>query len=170
MTGEDSGPFASTLRGGVGGFVATVVMTLFRVRIFRAVPPPAEFWAQYLGGGSAEEYTVQGFVLHLFYGTTAGAVLGGVFPYVDRRSPLGTEATALLSGALYGVVLSLFGDRVLFAHLLDRDLEDEHGLVFHTAHVVYGLTLGMWLGERERRGEVYESPSKEDGSETAPAR
>jgi len=50
-----------------------------------------------------------------------------------------------------------------------RHDDDEPGLVFHV-HVVYGLTLGMWLGERERRGEVYESPSKEDRPETAPAR
>ncbi|PSQ11226.1 hypothetical protein BRC93_06285 [Halobacteriales archaeon QS_5_70_15] len=168
MTGEDSGPFASALRGGVGGFVATVVMTLFRVRIFRALPPPSEFWAQYLGGGPAEAYRKQGFVLHLSYGSTAGGILGSVFPYVDRHSPLGTETTALLSGALYGVVLAVFGDWVIFARVLDRDLEDEHGVVFHVDHVVWGLTLGMWLGERERRGEVYESPS--EGSETAPAR
>ena len=167
---EIPGMLTSALRGATGGLVATVVMTIFRIPVFRALPPTSEFWAQYVGGGPAEEYTVQGYVLHLFYGTVGGTVLGVLFPHVDRRSPMRTQVTALLSGVVYGFCLSVFGVRVIFRHLLDRELDEEDVLVFHVAHVVYGLTLGMWLGRRARRGEVYESPKNEDGSETAPAR
>lgn len=169
-TGENRGTLTSAIRGATGGFVATVIMTLFRVPMFRALPPTSEFWAQYVGGGPAEEYTLPGFVLHLFYGTVGGTILGIVFPYVDRRSPARTQVTALFSGLVYGFLLSVFGVRVIFKHLLDRELDDEHVLVFHVAHVVYGLTLGMWLGRQERRGEVYESPEGDPSSETAPAR
>lgn len=169
-TGENRGTLTSAIRGATGGFVATVVMTIFRIPVFRALPPTSEFWAQYIGGGPAEEYTIQGLVLHLFYGTVGGTMLGILFPHVDRHSPARTQVTALLSGVVYGLVLSVFGNRVIFRHLLDRELEDEHAVVFHAAHAVYGLTLGMWLGKRERRGEAYESPEGDPSSETAPAR
>lgn len=162
--GGHRGTLHSALRGAAGGFAATVVMTVFRIPIFRALPPTSELWAQYVGGGEAEEYTVPGYVLHLTYGTVAGSVLGTVFPSIDRRSPLRTEVTALLSGVVFGTLLSVFGVRVVFAHLLHRELDEEHVLVFHVAHVVYGLTIGMWLGEREHRGEVYESPRDGEGS------
>lgn len=72
----------SAFRGATGGFVATVVMTVFRSPVFRALPPTAEFWAQYVGGGPAEEYTIAGLALHLFYGTAAGTVLGVVYGVV----------------------------------------------------------------------------------------
>jgi len=29
-------------------------------------------------------------------------------------------------------------------------------VIFHVGHVIYGLTLGTWIGFRERKGEVYE--------------
>lgn len=167
---ESPGTLTSAFRGGTGGLVATVVMTLFRVPVFRALPPTSEFWAQYVGGGSAEEHTAEGLVLHLLYGAVGGTVLGVLFPYVDRRSPARTQVNALLAGSVYGCVLSAVGDRVVFRHLLDRELDEEHVVVFYAAHVVYGLTLGMWLGERKRRGEAYESPERDASSETAPAR
>jgi hypothetical protein len=166
--GHDPGTWTSAFRGAEGGFVATVVMTIFRMPVFRALPPTSEFWGQYVGGGPAEEYTVQGFVLHLLYGTVGGTFLGILFPHIDRRSPARTQATALLSGVVYGFVLSTFGVRVVFRHLLDRELDEEDVLVFHVAHAVYGLTIGMWLGKRQSRGETYDSPKA--GDETAPAR
>ena len=169
-SGDDPGTWTSAFRGAEGGLVATVVMTIFRIPVFRALPPTSEFWGQYVGGGPAEEYTVQGLVLHLFYGTVGGTVLGVLFPYIDRYSPARTQVTALLSGVVYGLVLSVFGDRVIFGHLLDRELDDEHAVTFHAAHAVYGLTLGMWLGKRRSRGEAYESPEGDPSSETAPAR
>jgi uncharacterized membrane protein YeaQ/YmgE (transglycosylase-associated protein family) len=166
--GHDPGTWTSVFRGAEGGLVATIVMTIFRMPVFRALPPTSEFWGQYVGGGPAEEYTAPGLVLHLLYGTVGGTVLGVLFPHIDRRSPARTQATALLSGVVYGFVLSAFGVRVIFRHLLNRELDEEDVLVFHVAHVVYGLTLGMWLGKRQSRGEAYES--RKAGDETAPAR
>lgn len=33
---------------------------------------------------------------------------------------------------------------------------DEERLVFHLAHVVYGLSLGTWMSMRQHRGEVHD--------------
>jgi len=37
------------IRGVVGGLIATVLMTLYRFPVFRALPPTADFWAKYVG-------------------------------------------------------------------------------------------------------------------------
>ena len=158
------------IRGAKGGFIATVLMTVYRIPMFRALPPTSELWAQFVGGGPAEEYPVAGYVLHALYGTVAGAVLGGVLPSVERRSPVGAETTALFSGVGFSVLLSLFGVHVLFHRLLGRELEPDQEVVFHVGHVVYGLTLGTWLGRSERVGEVYDSPSEASPRPGAPAR
>lgn len=143
-------------RGCVGGLIATVVMTLYRMPIFRALPPTAEFWAQYVGGGEAEEYPLVGFVLHLLYGAAAGAAFGPAFAALDSRTSVGRDELGVGAGLTYGLVLSAFGSRVLLRRLLGRELEPEHALVFHVGHAIYGLTLGTWLASRERLGEVYE--------------
>ena len=145
--------------GCVGGFIGTVVMTIYRLPVFRALPPTAEFWAQYVGGGEAEDYPVHGLLLHLLYGVTAGAVFGPVYAAAVRRVHSRPDATGMVGGVVYGAALSAFGERVMLNGLLDRDLEREHALVFHAGHLVYGLTLGTWLGTREHRGDVYDTPS-----------
>ena len=166
-TGEDAADDAgsswlgrSLVGGCVGGVIGTVVMTIYRLPVFRALPPTAEFWAQYVGGGEAEDYPVQGLLLHLLYGLAAGAVFGPLYAAAVRRFPGRPDATGMVGGVVYGAVLSAFGERVMLNELLDRDLEREHALVFHAGHLVYGLTLGTWLGTRERRGDVYEAPSE----------
>ena len=166
-TGEDaaSDPGSSWLGralvgGCTGGLLGTVVMTLYRLPVFRALPPTAEFWAQYGGGGDAENYTLVGLLLHLLYGVTAGALFGPVYAALVRRFPGRPDAIGMVGGVGYGAVLSVFGERVMLERLLGRELEGEQALVFHAGHLIYGLTLGTWLGTRERAGEVYERPSE----------
>lgn len=146
----------AVVRGCVGGLVATAVMTAYRIPIFRALPPTAEFWARYVGGGDAEQYFLEGLLLHFSYGTAAGGAFGALLSFVHPRSRLDRELTTLVAGLVYGLLLSAFGSRVVFRYVLRRDLEPEEALVFHVGHVVYGLTLGTWIGSRERYGEVYE--------------
>lgn len=146
----------AVLRGAVGGLIATVVMTLYRLPIFKGLPPTAEFWARYVAGGEAEDHPVPGFALHLLYGTVAGAAFGAAFALLDGRVGLRRDYLGVVAGPLYGFALSVFGTRVLFPYVLRRDLDHEHAMVFHVGHVVYGLTLGTWLASRERLGEVYE--------------
>ncbi len=138
-----------------GGFIATVVMTIYRIPVFRALPPTAEFWARYFGG-EAEQYTILGIVLHFLYGSVAGAVFGACFSGIRLESTLIREWAGIVTGSIYGVVLSVFGTEVLFRYVLDRELESDHELVFHVGHLVYGLTLGTWMSSREGVGEVYE--------------
>lgn len=149
-------PVQAVVRGFLGGLVATAVMTVYRAPIFRALPPTAEFWARYLGGGEAEQYFLEGLVLHFLYGGVAGGVLGFLLANINPRTSLDRELTSLFAGLVYGLFLSVFGTRVLFRYVLERDLDPEQALVFHVGHVIYGLTLGTWIGSRERVGEVYE--------------
>lgn len=152
-------------RGCSGGFVATIVMTVYRLPVFEALPPTAEFWARYVGGGDAEQYLAPGLFLHFVYGTVGGAVYGFILSFLDVRGPVLRERATLGTGLLYGLVLSVIGSRVVLVRLLGRELQSEHALVFHAGHAIYGLTLGTFFGSREDPGEVYEE-SKQTRPET----
>ena len=110
-------------RGCLGGFVATVVMTVYRVPVFRALPPTAEFWARYVGGGDAEEYFLPGLLLHVAYGTVAGGVYGALSSVYDGAAPARRERVSLLGGLVYGLVLSVVGSRIVFVRVLGRELQ-----------------------------------------------
>jgi len=146
----------TALRGFTGGLVATVVMTVYRLPVFRALPPTAEFWATYLGRGDAEQYPVQGLVLHFLYGGVAGGVFGTVLDRIDVDAEWDRRIGATVLAFGYGVVLSVFGTRVLFPLLLDEEMNPDEAFVFHVGHLVYGLTLGTWLSSREQAGDVYD--------------
>lgn len=151
---------SSALRGAAlgvtGGLVATAVMTAYRLPMFRALPPTAEFWAEYIGGGDAEQYPLQGLLLHLLYGGTAGSLFGVAFE-TTRSGALETrQRDGLVLGLLYGLLLSAVGTRVVVPYLLDEEFHPDERLVFHVGHVVYGLALGTWFGTREGYGDVYE--------------
>ncbi|WP_253741523.1 hypothetical protein [Halorientalis sp. IM1011] len=132
--------------GLVGGAVATVVMTAFRIPITDSLPPTAEFWARFVGNGEPTDYPLVALVLHLCYGMGAGAAFGAVF--VPRTS--GSDAreewqgTALATG--YAMLLSVFGTRVMLERVLGLDLDPDERWIFHVSHAIYGLTLGAWLG------------------------
>ncbi|MFC6756311.1 MULTISPECIES: hypothetical protein [Haloarcula] len=145
----------SLARGCVGGLVATVVMTVYRIPVFKALPPTAEFWARFVGGGDVEEYFVPGLLLHLLYGVIGGAVYGILASFVDVDDPVARERLSVLSGVAYGLGLSAFGSRVVFVRLLGRELQSEDALVFHVGHAVYGVTLGTFVATSEAAGDVY---------------
>lgn len=150
------GVLQSAARGLAGGLVATAIMTLYRFPVFRALPPTAEFWAEYVGGGEPEQYPIEGLVLHFAYGGVAGGLFGLGVSLVDVRTERSRRFITVALAVGYGLLLSAFGTRVIFRRLLGEKPDEDERLVFHIGHVIYGLTLGTWLNSRERSGEVYE--------------
>lgn len=146
----------AVLRGVKGGLIATFVMTLYRLPIFRSLPPTAEFWAEYVTGDEAESHLPVGLVLHALYGGVGGGAFGLVFDHLAFDTEAARGRRGLAYGLGYGLFLSLVGTRVVFGRLLDEDLDADETLVFHAGHVIYGLTLGTWLGTQEGFGDVYE--------------
>lgn len=144
------------IRGCVGGFVATIVMTVFRLPVFKGLPPTAEFWATYVSGEQAKSHFLPGLFLHVLYGTMAGGVYGLLVSCLDLEDPTRRELAGLLGGLGYGLGLSAFGSRVVFVRLLGRELRAEDALVFHAGHAVYGLSLGTFVAASEPVGEVYD--------------
>lgn len=137
------------LVGLVGGTIATAVMTTFRFPISRSPPPTAWFWAEFIGGGEPEEYAGRGLVLHLLYGAVGGGVFGAlVGPHLSGLE-VTRERRATLLGAIYGILLSLFGVSVVLERVLGMELEPDERFVFHVSHLVYGLALGTWFGSRD---------------------
>jgi hypothetical protein len=131
-------------------------MTLYRFPVFRALPPTADFWAKYVGGGAPETHFGTGLVLHFLYGGAAGGLFGVLIDGLEfddeRKHSLGVLGLSLA----YGLALSTFGTRFVFRYLLDEELEPNEAVIFHVGHVIYGLTLGTWLSFDERVGEAYE--------------
>lgn len=144
------------VRGVFGGLIATVLMTLYRYPVFRALPPTAEFWAKYVGDGDPESYFGTGLLLHFLYGGAAGGLFGAGVRLLDFRNERVRRLATIGLALVYGLGLSVFGTRVLFRYLLDEDLESDEAAIFHVGHAVFGLTLGTWMTSGERSGEVYE--------------
>ena len=134
------------LTGAEGGFFATIVMTLFREPTARALPPTAGFLAQYLGR-EPEDYPLPALGLHLLYGTCAG-ILFAPFLMVLSNSTDEPETVGLIAGSIYGVAMSVFGEKFVLGCLLGMNLDTDEVAVFHAGHLIYGLTLGAWIGSR----------------------
>lgn len=144
----DTGPrqrIRSLVLGLLGGIFATLVMTVFRMPISNSLPPTANFLARFLGG-DPDEYTLSAFALHVGYGAAGGGVYGLLFDTGDARTRAGLELRDVVRALGYGLVLSLFGSRVILSRVLGMDLEPDEALIFHLGHVVYGLSLGAWVG------------------------
>ncbi|WP_206425126.1 hypothetical protein [Halosimplex salinum] len=143
-------------RGLEGGALATFVMTAHRLPVTRSLPPTAEFWSMVVGG-TPRDHPVAALVLHFAYGIAAGGVFAALFPrrssvHVDEAE-YGTpdrsrEVSTTVAGLLYGAVLSVVGEYVVLGALLRTDPDDR--FVFHVGHVLYGITLGAWVGTRTR--------------------
>ena len=130
------------------GLFGTVVMTVFRMPIADSLPPTAAFYAKFVGSGPAEDYPIEGLVLHLIYGM-AGGGLYGALPIVDGSgSEADNERRATLAGAAYGLALSVFGDRLILRGVLGMDPKRDERFIFHVGHVIYGLALGALFGSR----------------------
>ncbi len=92
------------INGAVGGLVATIVMTMFMMRLGGDDPPPtALFWAKYVGDDGPEAYVPQGMILHVLYGIGAGAAFGVVLALANVTLTDLVVATGL--GLGYGVLL-----------------------------------------------------------------
>ncbi len=155
-TAARSNVLRAMIRGIGGGLIATGLMTLYRFPLFRALPPTAEFWATFVRGGEPEQYPIAGLLLHFLYGGVAGGVFGVGFSLIAFTNERDRRLGAIGLSAVYGLALSVFGTQVIFKRMLGKELEPDEGVVFHVAHVIYGLTLGTWMSSRERPGEVYE--------------
>ena len=142
------GPLRRARTGAEGGLVATVVMTAFRLPISRSLPPTDEFWRRYVHGDRAGSATIPAILLHLCYGMAAGVVFVALSPWLDRGPESRAELLGVATAVGYALVLSAFGLRVLLNGLLDQELSRDEALIFHLGHVVYGITLGAWLGSR----------------------
>lgn len=136
----------SILSGLVGGFVATIVMTVFMMALGDDSPPPtALFWSKYVGDGTPDQYMMQGMILHLLYGTVAGAVFAVLATALGFIS-VATLGSALLWGLVYGFVL--FAGAAMFWMNIVLGLDADRKMVgmFLFFHLVYGAVLGVWLG------------------------
>ncbi|WP_265109286.1 DUF6789 family protein [Halosolutus halophilus] len=148
----------ATIRGLQAGFVATVIMTAFRLPIMRSLPPSANFWSQYVTGGDPEEHPIAGLVLHFAYGIQAGALFGGLFALQDAERSIEPEQRGIIWGMIYGMALSAFGTQIVLKELLGIRLDSDELALFHAGHLVYGLSLGAWVGSRT---EGVEDPETE---------
>jgi len=149
---------AAAVRGLQAGFVATLIMTAFRLPIMRSLPPSANFWSTYMSGGDPDDHPIAGIVLHLLYGTLSGAVFGGLFALVDAEQAIEPEQRGIVWGAVFGMGLSAFGTQIMLETLLDTRLDADELALFHAAHLVYGVSLGAWVGSRT---EGVQDPDRE---------
>lgn len=134
--------------GAKAGAVATVVMTTFRLPISRSLPPTDEFWSTYVHRGSGDGNRLPALLLHLCYGMVGGVGYVMAVPELFRTSEAEAERRGVVTAVVYSLLLSAFGSRVLLDRLLDEELAADELLIFHLGHVVYGITLGAWLGSR----------------------
>ena len=146
------------VRGLQAGFVATLIMTAFRLPIMRSLPPSANFWSAYVGSSEPEAYPVVGLLLHLLYGTLGGAVFGTIFGLLSAERSIEPEQRGIAWGAVFGMASSAFGNQIMLDGLLDIQLEADELTLFHAGHLVYGIALGAWVGSRT---EGVENPETE---------
>ena len=148
----------AAIRGAHAGFVATAIMTAFRLPIVRSLPPSANFWARYVAGGRPEDHPVAGLGLHVLYGTSAGVGFGVLFSVLRSERSIEPEQRGIIWGAVFGMGLSAIGSQILLDALLDIRLDADELALFHAAHLVYGVSLGAWVGSRT---EGVEDPTTE---------
>lgn len=141
--------------GAIGGLLATVVMTAYRMPVTTSLPPTAEFWARYVAVDDGN-HPVAAVLLHLAYGSAAGSVFGVLYRAVGWNTVRDRirEPSGIAVGVLYGAVLSVVGTRLVLARLLSMDLDATETLVFHIGHVVFGLSLGSWISARSPAGDI----------------
>jgi len=139
---------AAAIRGLQAGFVATLIMTAFRLPIMRSLPPSANFWSTYVAGGEPDDHPVACIVLHLLYGTLGGAMFGGIFALLSAERSIEPEQRGIVWGAVFGMGSSAFGSQIMLNELLDIRLDADELTLFHAGHLVYGIALGAWVGSR----------------------
>src|SRR6056297_1859243 len=148
----------AVVRGIQGGFVATLIMTAFRLPLLRSLPPSANFWSQYVSRDTPGNHPRISLVLHILYGVGSGAIFGVLFARYDAGRSIEPEQRGLVWGSIYGLALSSVGVQVVLQDLLDIRLEADELALFHAGHLVYGLSLGAWVGSRT---EGVDDPERE---------
>lgn len=137
----------TAIDGLVGGIVATIVMTAFMMGMGDDSPPPtAVFYARVMGDGAPTDYMPQGMVLHLLYGTVAGAVFGAVGAAGAFLFASTGLVDGVLNGIVYGLVLFVIGAVFWFNLVLDMDADPPKMAMMGFFHLVYGVVLGAWVG------------------------
>jgi hypothetical protein len=134
--------------GFLGGLIATCTLTVFRLPVSRSLPPTANFWAEYVAGGDLSEYPEEAMLLHLLYGALGGSIFAVLFSKFDELSPVPTELDGVFFGFLTSVPFSLFGTNVVLSRILGMDMDDNEVMIFHAGHIVWGLSIGAWVGSR----------------------
>lgn len=134
------------ISGLIGGFFATIVMTVFMMALGDDDPPPtALFWSKYIGDSNPSEYMIHGLLLHLFYGTAAGGIFVGIIPVLGLVNSV-TIDTAVIWGLIYGVIIFV-GAAVFWMNIvLGLDANRKKMSEFLFFHLVYGAVLGAWIG------------------------
>lgn len=135
---------AAITAGLVWGLVATIVMTMTMMAVGDGGPPPTAALVAKFAGGTPEEHEKPGMLLHLLYGTVAGAVLAVGAPLVGLS--LGSIGVAVGVGFVYGVALMVGGMVFWLRLVIGVEPDREMMKVFGIVHVVYGIVLGAFLG------------------------
>lgn len=144
------------LDGVVGGVLGTGTQTLFlwagqSLRLLRGFPPRRITYTALKKGGfvpKPKQTLALTTVLHLGFGTSAGAAFGflaSMLPSVRRLS---------LTGVLFGTLVWLFSylgwvPALGFLPLPQYD-QPTRPLILLPAHWVYGWTLGAYVARRQR--------------------
>lgn len=131
-----------------GGLIATCTLTVFRLPISRSLPPTANFWTEYVAGGDLGDNPEEAMLLHLLYGAIGGSIFAVLFDRFDELSPVSTELDGVFFGLLTSIPFSLFGTRIALKRLLGMDMDDNELMIFHVSHLVWGLSVGAWVGSR----------------------
>jgi hypothetical protein len=135
---------ASVIAGLAGGLVATIVMTIVMMVMGDGGPPPTAALVSKFAGGDPADHKMPGMVLHLLYGTIAGAVFAVGVPLAGLS--LGSIGIAIGLGLVYGIILMIGGMVFWMRVVIGMEPDQQMMMTFGVVHVIYGVVLGAFLG------------------------
>jgi hypothetical protein len=134
----------TVVAGFVWGIVAAVVMMMVMRATGGDAPPPfAVFWAKFIGDGDPEAAMPESLSLHFSYGGISGAVYVLIFDAFDLGYPITELAGGALWGLVWGIVLMMVAAVFWVNLLLNMDPGKKDMMSMGSAHLAYGLTLGI---------------------------
>jgi len=139
-----------TYRAVIGGGLGSLGMLAFARRVDPEIAfAPMEFWANVVGEGEAEQYQLEGYYLHVVY----GSILAAFYPRLMQELTGGGAGSlfaeyplSLVTGAGYAVALFVLGLVYAQVGLFRLEMEPRRLARFLGAHLVYGVVLGLVLG------------------------
>lgn len=141
------------LAGIVGGFVATVVMSMLMMPMMKGQPMPTAIMAsKFLNKKTPAQNKMLGMVLHFFYGIVAGLVFALI---ADALWGLGDETTGAIVGYALGWGVLLWLGSFMWMMILGmtkmmasmsggQKMKMMGGQLM--MHLVYGAVLGVIIG------------------------